>query len=123
MARILVIDDDMEFGELTVRRLQSAGHEAIFHHGPFGTLNAIRKGSYELVLLDVSMPALDGTQIVHLIRETRGVWQTKILLYSSMDPEPLRTLAGGLDVNAFLSKSAGKAELIDKINDMLCAPN
>lgn len=69
------------------------------------------------------MPALDGTQIVHLIRETRGVWQTKILLYSSMDPEPLRTLAGGLDVNAFLSKSAGKAELIEKINDMLTAPN
>lgn len=119
MVRVLVIDDDNEFGEITRRRLNGAGHEVEFHHGPFGSLNVLRRGDFDLILLDISMPALDGTKLVHLIRETPGLWKTKILLYSSLDLAALRKIAEGLDVDGFLPKSASKPELLKKIKDVL----
>lgn len=119
MARILIIDDDKDFGEITVRRLSYGGHKATFHHGPFGSVNAIRKGEFELVILDISMPALNGAQIVQLIRETKGLEEVKILLYSGMDTESLRGEAAKLDVNSYLSKSASKDELLAKIKQLL----
>lgn len=119
MPRIIIIDDDSEFGELTKRRLESAGFEVTFHCGPFGTLNAVRKDKYDLAVIDVAMPALGGPQLVGLIRDTPGLSAMKLLLYSSMDPEPLQEIATKLSVHAFLSKSAPKSELVTMIKALV----
>lgn len=119
MARIIIIDDDKDFGEIMQRRLQSAGFDVTFHASPFGSLNAIRRGSFDLVVLDVSMPALDGTQLVSLIRETKGLTGTKILLCSSMDIDSLRELTGRLNVDACLSKSSSRSETIGVVRALL----
>lgn len=119
MSRIIIIDDDEDFGELTRRRLHNAGFEVTFQHGPFGSLNAIRKSACELVILDVLMPALDGPKVVQLIRDHKTLSRMKILLYSSMDPKPLRRLAEQLEVNACLSKSAPKEELVSAVMALL----
>lgn len=119
MPRVIIIDDDSDFGELTKRRLESAGFEVTFHCGPFGTLNAVRKEKFDVAVIDVAMPALGGPQLVGLIRETPGLQAMKLLLYSSMDPEPLQEIAGRLSVHAFLSKSAPKAELVSLIRGLL----
>lgn len=87
--KILVIDDDEAFGNLTRLRLDKAGYQARFHRGPFGALHAIREAGCDLVMLDVTMPGLDGAQIVKLVREARGLEKTKLLLFSALDPEQL----------------------------------
>jgi CheY-like chemotaxis protein len=121
VARILIIDDDKDFGEITARRLGYGGHKATFYLGPFGSVNAIRKGEFDLVILDISMPALTGAQIVQLIRETKGLGHLKILLYSGMETESLHEEASKLDVNSYLSKSASKDELLAKVKQLLQA--
>lgn len=52
-------------------------------------MHAIREASSDLVLLDFGMPGLDGGQLVKLVRETRGLEATKLLLFSAIDPEQL----------------------------------
>lgn len=119
MARILIIDDDESFGELMRRRLEKARHEPTFKASPFGSLNELRKGAYDLVVIDINMPALDGTNLVRLIHETSGIRHTKILLCSSVDLDELRQLSMVLMADGYISKSATTAEIEDKVNELL----
>lgn len=119
LGRIMIVDDDTEFGELMQRVFQRAGFEAFFQWGAFGTLAALRHGGFDLVILDVSMPGLNGPRLAELIRETKALSGLKILLCSSLDSDKLRDLASRLPVSAFISKSATKEEMIAMVNKVL----
>ena len=119
MVRVIVVDDDKDFGYLMQERLRSAGMFVTFHRGPFGTLMAIGELPYDLVILDVNMPGLDGSQIVRLMRDTRGLRPLKVLLCSSMDVDRLRQLAQEIGVHGYISKSASKQEFLDKVRELV----
>jgi CheY-like chemotaxis protein len=119
MVRILIIDDDADFGHLAKERLHGLGARVNFHRGPFGSLTAIQEFPYDLVLMDVNMPNLDGAQLVRLMREVRGARSPKVLLCSSMDVDQLSKLAQSLGVQGYLSKSATKSQFLDKIREVV----
>lgn len=118
MPRVLIIDDDEVFGELTRQRLEGAGIEAEFQHGAFaGNLHGLRTGKYDVVVLDVNMPGLSGTKLCELIRA--GPSPCKILLCSSMDEAALRLLPEKHGADDAISKSVMRSVLIDKIKMMM----
>jgi CheY-like chemotaxis protein len=122
MARILIIDDDEISIKITRVRLTSAGFDVTSHQGPFGSLNAIRKGEYDLILLDIRMPGLDGPSLIKLIRSTPGLERTKILLHSSMDPEILEDLVKSHRVHGYISKACSANALTGKVSEIIRAP-
>jgi CheY-like chemotaxis protein len=121
MARILVIDDDEVSIKITRLRLLSARFDVTFHQGPFGSLNAIRKGEYDLILLDIRMPGLDGPALMRLIRTTPGLERTKILLHSSMDEDALEEIVRAHRAHGYISKSCSADALTAKIYETIRA--
>jgi CheY-like chemotaxis protein len=111
MARILVIDDDDVCTKLTKLKLTSAGFEVTCHRGPFGSLNAIRRGEYDVILLDIMMPALDGRGVMRLIRSTPGLEQTRIVFHSSLDLDVLDQLTKDYGAHGYISKSCSSEAL------------
>src|SRR5262245_49038387 len=107
MTKVLIVDDDPAFGELARQRLASRGYDVTFHQGAFGTLNEVKRG-YDVIILDVYMPALNGTRLIQEIRRARGKEGPKILLVSSMDSEPLRALAEEHGADGYISKSGSR---------------
>jgi DNA-binding NtrC family response regulator len=67
--RILVIDDEMAIGQACQRILESEGHEVLCFLMPEAGLRAALTGDWDIVLLDLSMPGLDGLEILRRIRE------------------------------------------------------
>lgn len=118
MARILIIDDDTSFGDLTRQRIEKAGHRVSYQSTGFGSSLSLIKGDYDLLVLDVNMPVLSGRSILRLLKE-KNISGLQVLLYSSMDPEPLRALAKEQGADGYLSKSASSATLLLKIKTML----
>lgn len=116
--RILVIDDDEAFGNLTRLRLEKSGFTARFHRGPFGALHAIRNGHCDLVILDFAMPGLDGGQVVRLVREATGLERMKVLLFSAMDPTELKTQAEKHGV-PFVNKGASWVSIVNVVDTIL----
>lgn len=120
MARILIVDDDPVFGRLTQRRLERAGHAVALREGPLGTLAELRKGSFELLVLDLRMPALSGADIVRMVHaRSSGTRGTKIVLYSNVDRDALASIAGALGVEGHASKSAPFTQLVGVIESVL----
>ena len=67
--KILVIDDDIEFKELTQTWLQNAGYEVITAEDGISGLRSLYINRPNLVLLDANMPKMDGWEVCRRIRE------------------------------------------------------
>ena len=66
------MDDDDVFGELLLERRDAAGIGAEFQHGPFGTVNRIRREQPKVLIVDVNMPAISGREVCDLVRKSPG---------------------------------------------------
>jgi CheY-like chemotaxis protein len=119
MPKILIIDDDPVYADMTRQRMERAGYEVSMHIGPFGATAAVSDTAYDLVILDVFMPGLAGPDLLGIIRKSGAAAQTRVLLCSSMDPGPLARIAEERGANGSVSKSVGRAEFLRAVEQAL----
>src|SRR5437867_2056699 len=101
--KVLVVDDNDLVLALTRARLESAGFDVIAKQGPLGTLPVILKEKPDVVLLDVSMPALRGDRLAELIN--RQVGKVPIILFSSMAAGTLAQMADRVGALGVIGKT------------------
>jgi len=116
---VLVIDDDELFGLSLVDRLKNERWSVAFHHGPFGTVNAIRAAQPKLLILDLNMPGLEGTRIHELLKKRNDLSHTKVLLLSSTEAGELTRIANENGFDGALHKSASRAQLVEAILNLI----
>jgi CheY-like chemotaxis protein len=119
MIDILIVDDDENFGQLTLERIETLAWSVAFHKGPFGSVNAIRAAKPLLIIMDVNMPGLDGAAIHDLLLKQGVLRNTKVLLMSSLEERELEAIAKEHNIASSLSKSATRAELAAKISELI----
>jgi len=96
--RVLVAEDNQINQVLTTRLLEKRGHRAVVVANGREALEALKKENFDLVLMDVHMPEMDGLEATAAIRQREkqtGVHQPVIALTASIDRE--RCLAAGMD--------------------------
>lgn len=114
MARVLLIDDDPVFAELTARRLATGGHLVDVRHEATGAMGEVRPENYELVLIDVVMPGISGT----LLMDALGMRAKRppLVFLSSMDVPRLAALTEQHGADGWISKSASRIELLERVD-------
>jgi len=112
MAKLLVIDDDRSLVELLSDYLGRLGHEVQGVGNGQAGLDAIARAEPDLVLLDVTMPGLDGWQVLARIRAVSTV-PVVMLTARGDEPEVLRGFAGGAD--DYVTKPFSFAQLAARI--------
>lgn len=113
---ILMIDDDTALLRLAELNLTRAGYRFVSAQHGIAGLQMLEREHPSLVLLDVSMPKLDGWETCRLIRQVSDV---PILMLTGRDEETEK--ARGLDLGAddYLTKPFGFVELQARIRAML----
>jgi two-component system response regulator MprA len=119
LARILLIDDDAVYSDMAKQRLERAGHEVTVHLGPFGATAAAKRPQFDLIILDVFMPALQGPDLIELIRQSKPKVRPKMMFCSSMDEDPLRELAVRHQADGYVSKSASRHDFLSAVEAVL----
>ena len=114
--RILVVDDDEDIRGLLRELLQRAGYEVEEAPNGRAALRQLFEAPPALVLLDVSMPELDGYQTLERIRDLSDV-PVIMLTARTQELERVRGLASGAD--DYVSKPFGRQELLARIQALL----
>jgi DNA-binding response OmpR family regulator len=113
---ILVVDDDADIRTLVSELLQRAGHGVIEAPDGESGLRLFYAQQPDLVLLDVSMPGLDGWEVLTRIRELSDV-PVLMLTARAGELEKVRGLRGGAD--DYVTKPFGRQELLARVDAAL----
>ena len=70
MIRILAVDDERPIAELLRLSLTRAGYECVTAYDGIAAANLIEKESFDLILLDIMLPGIDGFELMEYIRST-----------------------------------------------------
>jgi len=117
--RILVVDDDPDNVEITVRELTDLGYEPVRAHSGAEALQQIDRDPPDVVLLDVMMPELSGIEVCRLIREKDLPAYLPVVMLTARSAA--EHIAEGLDAGAddYLIKPADPTELAARIRTAL----
>jgi DNA-binding response OmpR family regulator len=114
---ILVIEDDPDIRNLVELHLRDAGYEiAIETTGNEGMKRALA-GSFDLVLLDIMLPGVDGLEICRRLRAERP--KVPILMLTARSTELDRVLGLELGADDYLTKPFSVRELLARIKAIL----
>lgn len=112
--KILVIDDEKRLANALAELLREQNHVAdVVYDGKEGLYSA-KGGNYDLILLDVMMPGMDGFEAVKQMREAKV--SAPVLMLTAKDDVASKVM--GLDCGAddYLTKPFDKTELFARIN-------
>lgn len=73
MEKILVVDDENDIAELIKDILEDEGYKVDIKNNGNGALEAVKENAYDLILLDIMMPDLSGTEVCASIRSITSV--------------------------------------------------
>ena len=116
--RVLVIDDEVSFRKAIRRVLFSAGYQLDFAADGFQAGVKIMSGKPDLVTLDLSMPGLDGFEVLKFIREQPELAAVRILVISGLEQSELDR-AKQLGANAVLAKPFENEQLLQLVQQLL----
>ena len=115
--RILVVEDEYKLAELIQARLKKDNYEVdVSLDGEDGLYNA-ESGIYDLIILDVMLPKMNGFEILREIRDEGITSKVIMLTAKSMLEDKLEGLTGG--ANDYVTKPFHMDELMARVNIQL----
>lgn len=116
--KILIVEDDKDIAELVRLHLADLGHTIkVCHDGDDGW-SALQVDSYDLAILDIMLPGLDGLEICKNIRANQAAY-TPVLMLTSKATELDRVLGLELGADDYLTKPFSLLELIARVKALL----
>jgi diguanylate cyclase (GGDEF)-like protein/PAS domain S-box-containing protein len=104
LGALLVVDDDEHNRDLLCRRLARKGYEATAAASGKEALALMQQHAFDLVLLDIMMPELDGIAVLKMIRETCTAAQLPVIMVSAKDESEDIVGALSLGANDYVTK-------------------
>ena len=116
MNRILIIDDDKELCVLIKRSVLSEDIEADFCNTGKEGLRKLKEKEYQLVILDVMMPGMDGFETMKEIRKENSL---PILMFTSKNDNASKVCGLRAGADDYLTKPFDMDELIARIISLI----
>lgn len=116
MKRILVVEDEPEIQELLSAYLRHEGYGVTVAGDGVEAIDSFRAGQFDLVLLDVMLPKIDGFGVCELIRRESSV---PIVMLTALDGEAEQLKGFDLQIDDYVTKPFSMPVLLRKIAAIL----
>ena len=113
MKRILIIEDDVAIADLERDYLEIGGYEVHIEHNGKSGIDAVYKGEFDLVVLDVMLPLLDGFEVLKLIRKHSDM---PVLMVTAKSEEIDKVRGLGLGADDYITKPFNLNEFVARVN-------
>lgn len=117
MSRILVAEDEARISSFVEKGLRAAGYDVTTVGDGVSALEAARTGAFDLLLLDIGLPLLDGFEVLRLLRSEGAGVAVIILTARDSGSDTVAGLEGG--ANDYMAKPFRFDELLARIRARL----
>ena len=118
--RILIIEDEAAIQTILKTYLEDAGYEVITACDGLDGVSKFGENKFDLVLLDVMMPKIDGYAVLELIRKGSNV---PIVMITAMDSDADQVKAFDLKVDDYITKPFNMTLVVKRIEAVLRRSN
>ena len=116
MNKILIVDDEPDLTQVSALALEYHGFQVDSFNDSQEALSKYEPGLYDLVILDIKMPNMDGFELYHEIKKKDANAKVCFLTASELYYEEFREKEyWALDRNLFIRKPIDNEELVKKI--------
>jgi serine/threonine protein kinase len=117
--KILVVDDSDVALEAARISLEESGFDVVTLENPLVLVTKVRAESPDLVLLDISMPALAGDELVGIVGRHQDMAHTPVVLHSDLPKETLAERARNCGAAGYIQKTADPDEFVKQVRRWL----
>ena len=119
MAKIVIIEDDLTFLDLLRVHLAGAGHEVLTAEDAVLGLRAIIASAPDLILLDLSVPYLDGFEMIEALRTDPATRDIPVIVLTGRGDDETYSRARALGAAQLLTKPVARDLLMKAIDGQL----
>lgn len=116
MAKILVVDDEIKIQEVLREYAEFEGHEVDTASDGMEAVKLAKENEYDLIIMDIMMPKLDGFSAVKEIKKTKDI---PVLMLSARSEEYDKLFAFELSVDDYVTKPFSPKEVMARIGAIL----
>ncbi|EKD23861.1 MAG: phosphate regulon transcriptional regulatory protein PhoB [uncultured bacterium] len=122
--RILMVDDDVDLASIISMKLQTEGFDIKTVSNPDVALETVKEFKPDLILLDINMPEMNGTEYLIELRDLPDTKKVKVIFFTSMsNPWPIfknrDAVAKDLGAIDFMEKGTDLDLVVKKIRETL----
>jgi phosphate regulon transcriptional regulator PhoB len=116
---ILVVDDEPDIVELVSYNLRKEGFSVSSASDGEEALGRIRKGKFDLVVLDLMLPGIQGMELCRILRSNRETERLPVIMLTAKGEETDKVIGLEIGADDYLAKPFSPRELIARIKAVL----
>jgi len=116
--KVIIIEDNRDISELVTLHLNDLGIQVDAFYDGIKGWNSINNKQYDLIILDIMLPGMDGLQICKKIRQTSKIY-TPILMLTSRSSEMDRVLGLESGADDYLTKPFSLMEMVARVKALI----
>lgn len=113
--KVLVVDDSSSYLQFTVRALERAGYQVLTSDNAWIT-NIVSRERPDLILMDVQLGAVSGTDAVNILRKRSFCKDTIILLHTAGEKDKLDAMSAACGAHGYVIKDGKPETLLDSMS-------
>ena len=117
--RVLLVDDSSQNRVLIRAILEAEHYEVVEADTGEAAVEAFRAEAFDLMILDLVLPGLDGFGVLKAVKSTPKAGDTPVLCMSALGEEQTRIRALDLGASDFLTRPASRAELVARVRGLI----
>ena len=116
--KIAIIDDEQDILNILERYLTKQGYQVETFSNPQSGLNAVKNGNFDLLLLDIMMPILDGISLLKELYDSNN--NTKVIMMTAFDTLERSLEAHKYGASNYITKPFKSLDVVkDKIKEII----
>lgn len=114
--RILIVDDDKDLSYIMAKMLGDHGYDTVCSYNVEDAENALKKGGFHLILLDINFPGSDGYDFCKRLRRVSDI---PVIFASARTAENDRIKGYDIGGDDYLTKPYSMKELLSRVNALI----
>lgn len=116
MAKLLIVDDEMHIRDLVQKYATFENYESETAENGLEAIGKVKHNEYDLIIMDIMMPELDGFSAV---KEIRKISQVPVIMLSARSEEYDKLYGFDLGIDDYVTKPFSPKELMRRVNAVL----